>query len=126
MVLIGLAAGILVNALADDLPKRQQPRLPHCPRCNYQYRPIAWLAIGRRLGRGSCPNCNLPTRIRAVAVEAVLVLLLLILSWFETSGFELAVKSFYLTVLMLIIITDIEHRLVLHIVTFPSIALALF
>ena len=67
--LIGLLVGGLLNVLADDLPTRIRPKSPHCPRCDHRYSPSRWLAIGRLLRGGRCPNCDLPTRRRAIWLE---------------------------------------------------------
>ncbi len=123
--IIGLFAGGLINVLADDLPARVQPRRPHCPRCGHEYAAGGWLAIGQLLQGGKCPSCNLPTRRRSILAEITTLLLFAILPWFIQPPTDLLIYSVYVAVLILVIIIDIEHRLVLHVVTFPTTAFAL-
>lgn len=44
---------------------------------------------------------------------------------FISPALDLVIYSVFIAVLILIIVTDVEHRLVLHVVTFPSMAGAL-
>jgi leader peptidase (prepilin peptidase)/N-methyltransferase len=123
--LIGLLAGGIINVLADDLPARVHPRLPHCPRCGHRYGPAGWLAIGRRIQGPTCPECGRAHRRRPLAVELGAMLLFAALPSLILPALDLAIYSIYIAVLILIIVTDVEHRLVLHVVTFPSMAAAL-
>ena len=121
----GLLVGGLINVLADDLPARVRPRRPHCPQCGHVYGPTGWLAIGRRLSGGACPECGLATRRRTLLVELGTALTFALLPWFIAPTIDLVIYSFYVAVLILVIIIDIEHRLILHVVTAPGTLLAL-
>jgi len=123
--IIGLFVGGLINVLADDLPARVRPRRPHCPRCGHEYAVSGWLATGQLLQGGKCPSCNLPTRRRSLIVEASTLLIFAILPWFIQPTTDLLIYSVYVAVLILVIVIDAEHRLVLHVVTFPTTAFAL-
>jgi leader peptidase (prepilin peptidase)/N-methyltransferase len=86
----------------------------------------AILAIGRRLwGKGKCPECSSPTRWRAVSVELFTATLFTLLPSFIPEPVDLAVNSFYIATLILVIVIDLEYRLILNVVTFPVTALAL-
>lgn len=123
--LMGLFVGGLINVLADDLPARVRPQRPHCPRCGYVYGPIRWLAVGRYIQGGACPNCELPTRRRALRVELSTILVFALLPWLISPVTDLIIYSVYVAVLILIVVIDLEHRLILHVVTFPTTAFAL-
>lgn len=123
--LIGLLVGGLLNVLADELPARIRPKRPHCPRCDYTYGPGGWLAIGRRLQGGKCPNCELPTRRRALLLEIGTALVFAALPSLIEPALDLVIYAIYAAVLILVIVIDIEHRLILHVVTFPTTVLAL-
>ncbi|MCI0398324.1 MAG: A24 family peptidase [Chloroflexi bacterium] len=125
LALVGLLVGALINVLADDLPARVRPRLPHCPQCQYVYGPAGWLATGRRLRGGACPNCGLPARPRTLLVEIGTAALFALLPLFIKPGVDLIVGAFYMAILILIIVIDLEHRLILHVVTLPTTAVAL-
>lgn len=122
---IGLLVGSLLNVLADDLPARVRPQIPRCPQCGYRYRPLSWLAISRRFQGGSCPQCGRPTRRRAIYLEVGTALLFAALPWLIQPAINLVVYIIYIAILILIIVIDLEHRLILHVVTFPATALAL-
>ena len=122
--IIGLIAGSLINVLADDLPARERPRQPHCPRCGHEYVLSGWLAAGQLLQGGKCPKCELPTRRRSIMVEAITVIIFASLPWLIQPPADLIIYSIYIAILLLVIVIDIEHRLVLHVVTFPTTAFA--
>ena len=124
-LLIGIAAGGLINVLADDLPARVNPRIPHCPRCGYVYRPSRWLALSRKALGGQCPDCGLSTRKRAIFVEIATALLFAILPFFIEPVLDLVIYAIYVGVLVLVIVIDMEHRLILHVVTIPTTIFAL-
>lgn len=126
--LIGLAVGAIINVLADDLPERHLPSLPHChdDACAHRYNPAGWLAILRwPIYRGRCPNCQTSERYRPIITELVTATTLGVLPFFFTDLTELMINAFYLCILILIIVIDIEHRLILHVVTVPSTLIAI-
>lgn len=123
--LIGLVVGGILNVLADDLPARIRPKRPHCPNCDHPHAITRWLAIGRLLQGGKCPECGQPTRRRAILLEIGTAVLFAALPAFIAPGLDLIVYSAYTAVLLLIIVIDIEHRLILHVVTFPTTVFAL-
>jgi prepilin signal peptidase PulO-like enzyme (type II secretory pathway) len=123
--LIGLLVGGLLNVLADDLPARVRPKRPHCPHCNHTYGLTGWLAVGRLLQGGKCPNCGQPARRRAVWLEIGMALVFAALPALIEPGMDLVIYAVYAAVLILIIVIDIEHRLILHVVTFPTTLFAL-
>jgi leader peptidase (prepilin peptidase)/N-methyltransferase len=122
--LIGLLTGGLLNVLADDLPARIRPKRPHCPRCNHVQPVTHWLAVGRAL-QGGCPNCGAQVRKRALFLEIGTALVFAALSSLVEPAFDLIIYSIYAAVLLLVIVIDIEHRLILHIVTLPTTLFAL-
>jgi prepilin signal peptidase PulO-like enzyme (type II secretory pathway) len=121
----GLLTGGLINVLADDLPARIRPGRPHCPQCGHVHNPAGWLAVGRRLQGGACPQCGLVTRRRALLVEVGTAVIFALLPLFIQPEVDLVIYSFYMAVLILVIVIDIEHRLILHVVTIPSTIIAL-
>jgi prepilin signal peptidase PulO-like enzyme (type II secretory pathway) len=58
-------------------------------------------------------------------VEVVTALIFALLPAFISALPDLIVNSFYVAVLMLVIVIDLEHRLILNVVTFPVTLLAL-
>lgn len=123
--LIGLLVGGLLNLLADDLPARVSPSMPHCPSCKRQFGPRRWLALARLLPGGDCPQCGATVDRRHVLVEIVTVVIFAFLPSLVTTPVDLLFSTVYVAILILIIVIDLEHRLILHKVTFPSTLLAL-
>ncbi len=123
---VGLLLGGVINVLADHLPRREKPRLPRCFECGQPYGVLGWLAVGRFLFLGrACPACGLPTRPRALAVEIGTMLWLGMLPAWVTELNLLVIYSFYTAVLILIMVIDLETKLILHIVTFPTTVIAI-
>ncbi len=123
--LLGLLVGALINVLADDLPERNRPKLPHCSTCEHVYRPLRWSGAVRKLS-GHCPACNTAERWRPALVELGTALAFCLL-WGRYGSFspQLLITTTYFSIFILILITDMEHRLILHVVTFPAAAFAL-
>lgn len=123
--LIGLLVGGLLNVLADDWPRRERPSAPHCsnPDCDYVYKPGRWLAVFR-LAR-PCPQCGQPARQRPLLVELGTALLFAALPTLLSDTPTLLIYAFYIALLILIIVIDLENRLILDITTLPGTALAL-
>jgi leader peptidase (prepilin peptidase) / N-methyltransferase len=125
LAVVGLLVGGLINVLADDLPDRVSPELPHCPRCGHIYGPASWLAVAQLLQGGACPACGKRTRGRALLVETFTAAVFALMPGLITSPVDLAIYCIYMAVLILVIVIDLEHRLVLHIVTLPATLFAL-
>jgi len=119
--LIGLLIAIVINVLADDLPLRIRPLPPHCPRCAHIHKPVHWLGLVRR----QCPECGQPVRRRVIWVEVGTAVLFALLPSLIPEPRNLIVNSFYIAVLILVIVIDLEHKLILNVVTLPVTAVAL-
>lgn len=123
--LIGLLIGGLINALADDLPLRLDPSMPHCMQCGRRYGPSRWLALGRLAQGGRCPQCGAQVKGRYILVELLTTLIFALLPSLIGRPVDLLFGAAYIAILILIIVVDLEHRLILHKVTLPSTVLAL-
>ena len=117
--ILGLAAGLLVDYLADVLPSRHKWGLPFCTYCGA---PRPWAAYFRL---GACQTCGKPRPWRSAAVLASG---LIVSSWLWLFAplklgywWSLALVTF----LGLVIIIDIEHRLIQHIVSLFGAVLGL-
>jgi leader peptidase (prepilin peptidase)/N-methyltransferase len=122
--LVGVLAGGLVNALADDLPERTTLRPPHyaddTPRP-----PIAWLGILALVTghRASPEGARLTWRYPVVEIVLGVVYALLAAAH-PLDGAQLF-QLVFLAILMLVMVIDIEHRLILFVVILPACVLAL-
>jgi prepilin signal peptidase PulO-like enzyme (type II secretory pathway) len=130
--IIGLLAGGIVNALADDLPHYRRPRLPHYP--DGTPRSVkAWLGISAfALGmRASASGSKLSRRYPLTEIGTAL-LMLLTLMVAETSTGDRTVSSLqlvfwltYMAIFVLITVIDLEHKLILFSVMIPCFVLGI-
>lgn len=159
VVLIGLLAGGVVNALADDLPLRRPLRLPRYvgpekkriirstvegvedplafARQDDEPRPpIAWLGLtaflfGKRVSpQGVRLSWRYPlTELLTAALMAITVLAAHQINQNpDTGSVDLLQRLFwlvYMAIFALIIVIDMEHKLILFVVIIPAAALAL-
>ncbi len=123
----GLALGVALNALADDLPpdelgQKRQLRVPHCRYCQANYAPLYWLALGHWLLRqGRCRHCGGARRLRHPVLELFAGLCLAGLWLWAKGQWGLFLPAVVLTfVFTLVAVIDIEHRLVLWRVVLPA------
>lgn len=124
--ILGLVVGGVINVLADDLPERGRISRPRCPHCHTPYPLTGWLVLSRMLFyQGKCPTCHKPAHWRGLAIELSTILLFALLPFFVTPTVTLFITAFFIAVLLLIIVIDLEHRLILHIITFPVTGIAL-
>lgn len=98
---VGLVAALGINVLADYLPSSRTPLRP-------QWGTYGW---GRRK--------------RPLLLFGVTAVLFFLLPLWLTEPVNLVVNSLYIAVLLLIIVTDLEHRLIFNVVTYPMTAVAI-
>lgn len=126
---LGWLVSIAINHAADILPKRESVlQWPKCLACGTQ-RPLpawsAWLAY--LTGQQACVQCDQlrPTRIRALLIEIVTPIFFIFLIRYYGLSTYLGWVSLYTVILILITVTDLEHRLIFNVVILPSILVAI-
>jgi len=127
--LLGWLVGVAINHAADILPKRQTLlQWPACLECS-AFRPYpAWSALSAVLsGQQKCAGCERrrPTLVRAIIVEVITPVCFAFLLGRYGYSLKLPLISLYSAILLLITVTDLEHRLIFNIVMLPAILLAL-
>jgi leader peptidase (prepilin peptidase)/N-methyltransferase len=124
--IIGLLVGGMLNVLADTVPFKARLRPPRCTHCDVQRRPVAWLTTtGFLLARGRCSSCGAPLPARGGVVELGTALVYaFVYNRYGLTGHMLLV-SVYMSLFILVTVTDLEHRLILNRVILPAILLAL-
>ena len=98
---IGLIAAVVINTLADYLPSSHTPLSP-------QWNTWRW-----------------SVRKRPLLVFIATPLILGSLPFFLENVVDTAVNSFHISVLILIIVTDLEHKLIFNSVIWPATVIAL-
>jgi leader peptidase (prepilin peptidase)/N-methyltransferase len=132
--LLGLGAGVGVNALADQFAGDEEPpwRSADCAACHKPLPARRRIPIAGtfRLNR-RCPNCGARLGLRRPLVEvglAVAFPLLLAHTAAPTTPLHLApqllwiVDAAVLTALALTFVVDLEHHLILDLVVYPTAA----
>lgn len=128
--LIGVIAGGIVNVLADDLPLRRNPGIPHYPD-DTPRPPIAWLGITAFLfnQRTSATGAKLSWRhpiAEIVTALAMILVLVVTADWQpKVDGLQLIFWLFYMAIFVLITVIDLEHKLILFVVIIPSAIVAI-
>lgn len=128
-LLVGWPVAIFINHAADILPTRQTiRRRPYCPACNNPRPLLTWSGLIALLThQTNCPHCGQPrqTLIRSILVElSVPIFFGFLITRYDLS-ILLILNSIYTAILLLITVTDLEHRLIFNIVILPAILLAL-
>ena len=126
LVFAGFVAGVVVNLCADSLPTARHLHRSRCAACGQPRPLLAWSGLVAYLsGHQRCAHCGRSLTVRYVIVEVITPVLFAFCwmrsGWTPTTLFN----SLYSAILVLITVTDIEHRLILHVVSLPAIALAL-
>lgn len=127
--LIGYAAGVFLNLCADFLPAspRVSPfRLPRCHACAADRRALSLTGIIADLfGWSRCPRCGAGRRLRAPLVEVGTAAIFAFLAYRYGLSLQFAFMALYFSVLVLVLVTDLEHRLIFRVVMLPAMAIAL-
>jgi leader peptidase (prepilin peptidase)/N-methyltransferase len=125
--LLGLLVGAFINLCADQLPRqRRLSRTPFCPYCSQSRPPWAWIGTVAYLAfKPNCRQCGAPISWRHPITELATALVFA----FIWQRYGLAIQgllySVYSAILILVVVIDLEHRLILNVVIFPAWALAL-
>jgi len=133
--LIGILAGGVSNILADDLPHHRSVRLPHYP--DGTPRPFtAWLGIGAFLfgKRVSQGGAKLSWRYPLTEMMTAVLMMLTMLTTGDIydfagqpaiTGLQLVFWLGYMAIFVLLAVIDLEHKLILFVISIPTIVLVL-
>lgn len=106
--LLGLAAGLLVNYLADVLPVTRRLSQPACPNCQTAFPWLDYLTLR------ACRQCGMKRSLRTWVVLVIAVASFIYFWLFPRPGLGLPLSLIVLTYFGVIIVIDLEHRLILH------------
>lgn len=127
VALLALFVGAGLNHLADLLPARERiDAAPRCYHCATPRPPLGWIStVAYLTGPFRCPSCGAPISVRHPVTELVTVLAWVILYQSRGATAYFLLGAFYACELLLVLITDLEHRLILNVVILPGIVIAL-
>lgn len=126
-VVVGLAMGVVVNVAIERLPTGQalSRRWSRCSGCSEaadwtELIPI----VGFLWSRGKCSRCGAPMPKRQLVVEVLTPALFAVLWARFGLSWELLVAAVYCSLFVVVLFIDIEHRLILNRVVYPSVIVA--
>lgn len=125
MIIIAIAAGFLlgvfINAAANSLPSSRSLRAPHCYACGAPRRLLAWSGTFAWIsGERRCPYCDRSILIREVFVELVMIAAAVLLFMTAGSFVRWLLEVVTVAIFILIMVIDLEYRLILHVVSVPA------
>ncbi|MBN2074490.1 MAG: prepilin peptidase [Dehalococcoidales bacterium] len=125
--IIGLFTGSFLNVCIDRLPRGESIVFPpsHCESCNHKLGVFDLIPVFSYIFlRGGCRYCRVKIPIRLMIVELVTGVLFGFFFWKYGFSLELLVFIIYGSILIVIFVIDLEHQLVLDIITFPAMIIA--
>jgi len=120
IALLGWLGGVLVNLVADILPAEEASRPPTCPNCNSKIPWLVYLVSARR-----CPSCAWRRGPRTWIVELATILATLWVWHNPLGGVSFILSYLPLVTLGVILVIDIEHRLIFTYTLIPAAILGL-
>ncbi len=117
-LLAGWISGWVVNYLADTLPATRRLSAPACAHCGRAY-PLADYLSFR-----ACPNCGHRRGLRAWLVQLAM-LAVSTYTWFRPHSMGYGLGLLLLTYFAVVVVIDLEHRLILHPTSMVGAGLAL-
>jgi len=106
-IILGTIIGFLINYLSDVLPCTRRLTRPVCPDCDQPYSIKDYLLIRR------CPNCGHKRSARSIIILIGAILCSVLLQFFPFASLSYWASLPILIFLGVILVIDIEHRLVL-------------
>jgi leader peptidase (prepilin peptidase)/N-methyltransferase len=125
--IVGLAIGSFLNVCIDRLPARKSLISPpsHCDACRHRLGLLDLVPLfSYLLLRGRCRYCRAHIPIRSPLVEFLTGLLFLAAYWRYGLTVEFAIVAFYCCIFLLVIFIDLEHKLILNVITYPALIIA--
>ncbi len=127
-VLLGIVIASFLNVCIDRLPRGESLIFPasHCDSCHHPLAIKENIPIFSYLWlRGRCRYCQAPIPRRVLWVEIGTGALFGFTCWRYELSSELAIALLYICLFIVILVIDLEHRLVLNKLVFPAMAVAL-
>lgn len=128
--LLGLLVGAFINLCADQLPHwRRLRQTPFCPYCSQSRPAWAWVSTLAYLRfKPECQHCGAPIPWRQPLVEVGTAALFAFL-WYQYGLGErstlLLLCTVYSVIFVLVLVIDLEHKLILNVVMYPAWVVAL-
>lgn len=106
-IVIGAAIGVVINYLADVLPRTRRFSRPVCPKCEKSYSLQGYLISFK------CAHCGSQPSMRMILVLILSMFASILVALFPLPGLNYCLTIPLMIFLGLILTVDIEHRVVL-------------
>ncbi|MDF1513258.1 MAG: A24 family peptidase [Anaerolineae bacterium] len=124
--LLGLIVGAVSVHIAEAAMAHRKPALPGCPYCTMVYRPVQWIALIALLtGQGNCAHCGKRMRTARVIGELYVALSWALLGFYYGDSPRLWISLLATIPLAMVVVTDLESKLIPNVIILPSIVLML-
>lgn len=119
--LLGWIVGVCINLMADSLPNARNLQGSHCQACGGPRDLVSWsVIVGLLTRRSVCGYCGSGRKTRDFWIEiAGIAGAFALVMWNQDPAYFFS-TLLVVSVFLLIVVIDIEHRLILHVVTFPA------
>ena len=118
-LVLGWAAALLVNFLADVLPATGRLSTPACKQCAAEFTWTDYLLLKR------CSACDHPRGWRTWITQLLGVMATIYIWLFQPQGLGFWLGFVLLIYLAVVFVIDVEHRLILHPVSYFGVLLGL-
>ena len=126
--LLGAAVGSFLNVCIDRLPAGKSLVYPssHCDACQRHLLLKDLVPVFSYLWlRGRCRYCQTSIPRRSLWVEVGSGFLFALTYWYYSLSVEFAVITFYCCIFVVIMVIDLEHKLILNKIVYPAAVVAL-
>lgn len=120
LAIIGLASGMLVNYLSDVLPWKRRLVKPFCPSCDSIQPPVNYFLLPRR-----CQTCQTRRSWRSWVVELIYIGMAIWAWGHPANKINFVFGWLVLIYFGVVIVIDVEHRLIMHPVSWAGVAIGL-
>lgn len=120
----GWLLGIAINLLADRLPRSRRIELPRCEFCDGPLAVVQASALVASLtGQTICRYCGRKRPVRGLLVELVAIVVSVTIALHAASWTVYTGELLSLALYGLLFVIDLEHRLILHMTSLPTIVI---
>jgi len=126
--LLGIAVGSFLNVCIDRLPAGKSLAYPpsHCDACQQPLSPKDLIPVFSYLWlRGRCRYCETHFSRRSLWIEIGSGFLFALTYWHYGLSVEFAITAVYCCIFVVIMVIDLEHKLILNKIIYPSALAAL-
>jgi prepilin signal peptidase PulO-like enzyme (type II secretory pathway) len=122
----GLLTGAVFVYIAEVVMAHRHLARPRCPYCTALYHPVQWVAVvGFLTGQHRCRTCGKYLRIPRLIGEFYIALSWALLTYYYPGSSRLWLSLLASIPLAMVIVTDLEAKLIPNIIILPSIAVML-